>query len=203
MSRSASCLLTDMPSWLPPCTRTPGMQAMVAAVWQERYVTRLAVRLLRAWRRHVRHRQEEPTSLCSLRTRLRARGFAGERDVRRRWLQRCALAALAAPFAEPRRCVSNRTGRKMPLLSLWNRANAVPSRSLRQAVPAVTCQARVPGAVGAARAPRPGGGAALAAAAARAAAAVGAAAMVGGGRAAGAHSQGDFPRSGVAQAVSS
>ncbi|KAG2430448.1 hypothetical protein HXX76_009971 [Chlamydomonas incerta] len=77
--------------------------ALVAAVWQERFVSRLALRLLRAWRKHAHRQREDPISLCSLRARLRARGFAGERDVRRRWLQRCALAALGAPFTEPRR----------------------------------------------------------------------------------------------------
>lgn len=103
---------------------------MVAAVWQERYVTRLALRLLRAWRRHVHQQREEPTSLCSLRARLRDRGYAGERDVRRRRLQRCALAALSAPFAEPRRCVGLRRGRpRGPSGSRWPAASTTTQRA--------------------------------------------------------------------------
>ncbi|KAG2431303.1 hypothetical protein HYH02_013434 [Chlamydomonas schloesseri] len=103
--------------------------AMVAAVWQQRYVTRLAVRLLRAWRRHVHTQQKDPSSLCSLRTRLRARGIAGERGVRRRWLQRCALAVLAAPFAEPRRHYRWSLARRA-LQALWE----LPERRAQLAV---------------------------------------------------------------------
>ncbi|GFR40004.1 hypothetical protein Agub_g539, partial [Astrephomene gubernaculifera] len=79
-------------------------QAAVTAAWQERYVARMATRALRAWRRTAHTQRELPRSLCSLRRRLRARGFAaGEVDVRRQWLMRSALAALASVFATPRR----------------------------------------------------------------------------------------------------
>ncbi|GLC34654.1 hypothetical protein PLESTM_000221700 [Pleodorina starrii] len=74
-------------------------QRAVASTWHERYVRRLAARLLRTWRRLAHQQRELPRSLCNLRRRLRARGYtAGESDVRRRWLLRSVLAAFAATW---------------------------------------------------------------------------------------------------------
>ncbi|EFJ52290.1 hypothetical protein VOLCADRAFT_115935 [Volvox carteri f. nagariensis] len=72
-------------------------QAAVESAREERFVIRRTVRLLRAWRLLTRGMRDVPGSLCNLRRRLRTRGYlAGEADVRRQRLLRCALAALRA-----------------------------------------------------------------------------------------------------------
>ncbi|GIL45528.1 hypothetical protein Vafri_2739 [Volvox africanus] len=72
-------------------------QAAVELAWLERYVKRLTLRFLRAWRLLACKQRESPKSLCNLRRRLRVKGYAaGEADVRCRWLMRCALKGLRA-----------------------------------------------------------------------------------------------------------
>ncbi|GLI64137.1 hypothetical protein VaNZ11_007320, partial [Volvox africanus] len=51
-------------------------QAAVELAWRERYVKRLTMRFLRAWRLLACKQRESSNSLCNLRRRLRVKGYA-------------------------------------------------------------------------------------------------------------------------------